>query len=64
MLQPHAKLLRTKRANTERRGVKIRTPAEARSSFTLQGRPLLWEAGFFTEHGESDAGESDAVVHG
>ena len=23
-------------------------------------RPLLWEAGFFTEHGESDAGESDA----
>ena len=23
-------------------------------------RPLLWEAGFFTEHGESDAAESDA----
>ena len=40
--------------------MKIRTPAEARSSFTLQGRPLLWEAGFFTEHGESDVVESDA----
>ena len=23
-------------------------------------RQLLWEADFFTEHGESDAGESDA----